>query len=389
MPLHRPAGLWAHPLVAALAALTALPLGAQGVVERQLSQPETRFEQPFEQIIALRELPGGRVVVTDVGARTVLLADFTSGDQTTIGRNGQGPGEYQFPGEVFLLRDTVFVVDRVSRRFLLASTDGKMLGKTIPFPEGIKGIPEARALDARGRVYFQASPFGGPGDDDGPSRQLPDSTVILRWDRASNRVDTLGKVKIPSIKMNVTNNGNARMIMMRPQPYALEDDWTAGPDGRVAVSRVLDYHVEWFGEGPRVAGPPVAVERRKVTQADKDRFMSAMKSNRNRMVVTNGPGGSRELRPPEPDASEFEWPEYMPAFRGRGMVISPEGQVWVTRQGAGRDTIPTYDVFDGRGALISRVKLPAGRRLAGLGQGVLYAVNTDEDGVQWLERYRR
>jgi hypothetical protein len=46
-------------------------------------------------------------------------------------------------------------------------------------------------------------------------------------------------------------------------------------------------------------------------------------------------------------------------------------------------------VFDGRGALVERVRLPASRRLAGVGVRSLYLIATDNDGLQTLERYRR
>jgi hypothetical protein len=35
------------------------------------------------------------------------------------------------------------------------------------------------------------------------------------------------------------------------------------------------------------------------------------------------------------------------------------------------------------------VVLPADTRLVGFGKGVAYLVRTDEDGLEWLGRYRR
>jgi hypothetical protein len=70
-------------------------------------------------------------------------------------------------------------------------------------------------------------------------------------------------------------------------------------------------------------------------------------------------------------------------------LISPEGQFWLARSVAGRDSTPAFDVFDQTGALVAQVTLPKGRRVVGLGDGTLYAVRTDGDGLQWLERYRR
>jgi hypothetical protein len=237
-----------------------------------------------------------------------------------------------------------------------------------------------------GRIYFQASPFGGPVEDAGA---LPDSTSVLRWDVAAQRIDTLARVKLPALRMQVSGTSNARAVMMRPQPFAPQDDWAVAGDGRVALARVGDYHVDWLGERP-ARGTPVGYERVKVADADKESFMSAMRNTRNRITIVNGGGGrGRDIKPPEPEASEFEWPEYKPPFPGRSALMAPEGRLWLPRSTSGRDATPAYDVFDASGNLAGRFFLPKGRRVVGLGQGTLYAVRTDDDGLQWLERYER
>jgi hypothetical protein len=356
--------------------------------DRRLEKPDAEFQESFDQIGALRELPGGKVLLVDLGPKALLLADFKTGQQTPIGRNGQGPGEYQFPGELIpYLGDSTLLVDRVSRRLLTVSPDGK-LGKTVPFPEGMLGLAQPKGADRKGRIYFQASPFGGPGDGDAAAT-IPDSAAVVRWDRATNRLDTLTRVKIPATKVQRSGTSNARVVMVRPQPYAPQDEWAASPDGRIAVARVGDYHVEWLGDRP-ARGAPVGYDRVRVGDGDRDEYMAAIKNTRNRITVVNGgPGRGQELRPPEPKVDDFEWPEYKPPFRARSALVSPDGQLWVQRYTQARDSVPVFDVFDASGNLSGRVYLPKGRQVVGLGDGTLYAVRTDADGLQWLERYRR
>lgn len=369
----------------------AVPAGllAQGrVPEQRLEKPDAEFQESFDQIGALRELPGGKVLLVDLGPKSLIMADFKTGAQSTIGRNGQGPGEYQFPGELIpYLGDSTLLVDRVSRRLLTVSADGKM-GKTVPFPDAMQGFAAPKGADRKGRIYVQASPFRvGNGED--PPDKMPDSAAVVRWDRETNRLDTLTRIKIPATQVQRTGTSNARVVMMRPQPYAPQDDWIATPDGRVGVARVGDYHVDWYGD--RAArGAPVSYQPVKVTDLDRTAFMEAMKNTRNRITVSNGgPGGGRDIKPPEPTAAEFDWPEYKPPFRSRSAVASSDGQLWVQRHTPARDSVPAYDVFDASGNLASRVFLPKGRQLVGLGQGTVYAVRTDSDGLQWLERYKR
>jgi hypothetical protein len=378
-------------MIAAVAALCPPPAAGQaGPAERRLTKPEAEFGQSFDQVFALRELSSGKVLVTDLGPRSVLLADFRTGEQTTIGRNGQGPGEYQFPGELLAVPgDTTLLADRASRRFLTILPDGR-LGKTLPYPDQIPGLPEVRGADRNGRVYFQGSPGGGLMDDGGPTR-LPDSVPVFRWSRGTGAVDTVTRVKIPAIKMDVSGGANARAVIMRPQPYAAQDDWAVAPDGRLAVVRVGDFHVEWVGGARVVAGPPMRYEAVPVTSADKERFLALLRASKNRIMVTSGgPGRSVELPgPPPPAAGDFDWPAVKPPFPGRGAIVSPEGELWLQRATTARDSTPVYDVFDPAGMPTARVFLPIGRRLVGLGAGTLYTVRTDEDGLQWLERYRR
>ena len=368
--------------------LLASPLVAQAPIARKLlTTPEAEFAESFDQILSLRELPGGRVLVTDLGPRTVVLANFTSGTVTPVGRSGQGPGEYQQPGDLIPARgDTTLVVDRASRRFLLIRPDGTM-GATVPFPEQLLGFPEPRGMDSQGRVYFQGSAFGGPGAE---TRELPESVAVVRWQRGSTQLDTIATVKIPSLKMQVTGSANARAVMMRSQPYAPQDEWRVAIDGRVAVGRVGDYHVEWLGGGAPVVGPAVPYQPVKVNAADRAAFLSGMRNNRNRITVNVGGGGpGREMQPPAVEEKDFDWPVVKPPFVGRASFMAPEGQLWLQRSNPTQDSTAVYDVFDTTGHPTAQVTLPRGRRLVGLGQGTLYATRTDADGLQWLERYRR
>jgi hypothetical protein len=384
--MARSAGSFYAALLAA--GIPAVMSAQSKVPERRLEQPDAEFPESFDQIGALRELPGGKVLLVDLGPKSLLMADFKTGQQTPIGRNGQGPGEYQFPGELIpYLGDSTLLVDRISRRFLTVSPDGK-LGKTVPFPEAMPGLAQPKGADRKGRIYLQASPFGGP-DDAAATPTIPDSAAVVRWDRATNRLDTLTRVKIPTTKVERSGTTNARITMVRPQPYAPQDEWAASPDGRIAVARVGDYHVEWLGERP-ARGAPIRYDRIRLADGDRASYMAAITNTRNRITVVNGgPGRGQELRPPEPKAEDFEWPEYKPPFRARSALMTSDGQLWLQRYTEARDSVPVFDVFDASGTLTNRVYLPRGRQVVGLGEGTVYAVRTDSDGLQWLERYRR
>ena len=373
----------------------ALPVAAQQVPTRALTRADAEYAEPFDQIYALRELSDGRLLVTDLGPKAVLLVDFRQATPRTVGRNGQGPGEYQFPGDLLPWHgDTVLMVDRVSRRLLVVTPDGKV-GRSIPYPEGVGGVPDVRGADDKGRVYLQGSQFGGGPGQFELGGAVPDTVPLLRWDVASGKVDTVARVKVPAVKVQTSGGQNNRTVMIRSQPFAESDDWAVLPDGRVAIARVGGFRMELAGAGAAAEGTPVPYEKLKVTGADKEAYLGAMRSSRNRITVTAGGGGgggassSRQQGPPEVTAADFDWPEYKPPFGSRSLRATPEGELWLVRSTPASDSTPVVDVFNARGVRTGRVTLPLGRRVVGVGRGVVYAVRTDDDGLQWLERYRR
>jgi len=373
----------------ALGVVLAGPAEAQ-VAEWQLGQPLWELGEDFDSVASVQTLPSGRLVLTDVGGRQVYLIDPKNEQRSAVGRQGQGPGEYQFPSDLLPWRgDSLLLVDRASRRLLVVTPEGR-LGQTLPFPEGLGGLPDARGADREGRIYFQASPFRGEPGATAMNGALPDTVGILRWDPGTGRVDTVGRVRIPAMKMQVSGGENSRMVMMRSQPYAPADGWVVSERGQVGVVREGDYHVEWLGSARPVRGAPVRYDRVRVGAAEKEALLSAMRNPRNRIVVTNGgpARGAPDARPPEPSAEEMEWPEFMPPFGARAVLAAPGNRLWVLRSQPARAPRRTYDVFDQTGNRVAVAALPATHRVVGFGPGVVLATRTDEDGLQYLMAFK-
>jgi hypothetical protein len=69
-------------------------------------------------------------------------------------------------------------------------------------------------------------------------------------------------------------------------------------------------------------------------------------------------------------------------------MTSPEGEIWVERsQPAGAPEL--VDVFGPAGNLLRQVKLPPKTRLVAVGAKGIYAARTDEDGLWYLQRYKK
>jgi hypothetical protein len=351
-----------------------------------LTEPDAALTEPFSVVSGLVELSDGRLLVSDRIELAVRQVDFTTGAIEQIGHAGQGPGEYQMPGQLFkLASDSSLLVDFGNMRLAVVAPDGT-LSRTQPLmrPDGLLVFP--RGVDTSGRLYLEMSNF-----QLGPGQEVPDSFAIARYEAATGAVDTVGFVPRPQMGQVRSGNGGG-MSFSGLAPYQAGDAWGVAADGRVAVARVAPYRVEWLTVGGQaVAGPTVEYEPVKVTRADKDAWADEISGGTAIAVARGGPGGGgggRAMNLPRPDIDEVEFPEYKPAFPRNAVTVSPEGEAWVRRYVA-HGQPEAFDVFDGAGRRIKQVVLPEGRELVGLGRGTLYAVRVDENDLQWLERYGR
>ena len=67
--------------------------------------------------------------------------------------------------------------------------------------------------------------------------------------------------------------------------------------------------------------------------------------------------------------------------------MGADGRAFVHRYESLRELRPLLDVFDTKGNLVARYRLPERRQIVGFGRSGLYAIRIDEVDLQWLERY--
>lgn len=383
----------AFPFTLALVSLGVAPLVAQQAPTVALGAAQATYAEPYTLISSVRELPGGKVIVVDTRDKVVQLVDMASGTATKIGREGSGPGEYQFPRSLLAMpNNETFLVDPMQNRFLRIDVAGKVL-ETISYPAGFGPGMQAVGADAQGRIYWEGSSFGGGGQltfnqNSSGEVEQNDSVPVIRWDRRASKFDTLARVKGPVMKVNLSGGANSRSVMIRQQPFSPRDGWGVAPDGRIAMVRSGEYRVDNVRPaGGVVRGAPVGMRPLPVTARDKEDFLKGQR-NAPRMMRTVGGNGAAPPAPPEPTAEDYEWPVNKPFFDAASVRMSPAGELWALRSRPAGDEIPVYDVFGADGRLVRRVSFPTKTRLVGFGDGTVYVARTDEDDLQYLERYR-
>lgn len=430
-----------HLVSIALLAASAMVAGAQQrPAIRPLGATVSKASETFTNVSAVRPLSNGGVLVNDVGGRRVLLFNpqlsaFTIvADSTSATANAYGG---RVGGLIAYKGDSSLFVDPQSISMLVIDPGGKV-ARVMSLPRAqdaamLSGILGTPALDPLGRLVYRTSPGfqtrsagPGPGSGSGPGAfpvpDIPDSAAIVRIDLATRKLDTLGFIKTPKIKMDVSrdDNGNVRMSS-QINPLPVVDDWAMTPDGAVAFVRGRDYHVDWVQpDGSKVTATKVPFEWQRMTDEDKVAFIDSVKAARARQGASAPtaavPGGSPSPAPASGDGAQImifggpggpgggppargsmsmqqsfiapsELPDYKPPFFAGSTRADREGNLWIrtipTSAVAGG---PVYDVINRKGELVDRVQVPAGRTIIGFGPaGSVYLINREGATVS-LER---
>jgi len=98
----------------------------------------------------------GRIYVVDTDAHMVYVYDMAGKRQGTIGRRGEGDGEFYFPTYAFAdARGTLYVTDFMNFRVQIFSPDGAFLTRIGTHGDSYDAVekPKGVAADTEGNIY--------------------------------------------------------------------------------------------------------------------------------------------------------------------------------------------------------------------------------------------
>lgn len=369
-----------------LAIATLLPI-ASASAQRHLDltgRPDAMIGEPFTLVAGIRELPGNRALVTDQMDRSIALVDFTAGTRRPVGRQGDGPGEYRFPmAPLAGAADTTWVVDRMLRRILVVSADGRIAAAALGMPTGgvPGGLAAARGTDRHGRFYFEGNAF------DQERGTFIDSVAVVRWNPADGRADVITRVSTGG-RVILNLPGGAASLARSITPFPHLDAWTVLPDGQVAVVHHDPFRIDIVDAAGGVQrGTVIAFTPLAVSADDRAAYRERIAGVRIGALRADGGTGPQSRGPEFPDDA---FPKSMPPFIAATVRSTPEGEIWIGRSHAAADRTWRYDIFDASGRSLGAAILRAGAVVAGFGAGTVYVARTDPvDDLVYLERYRR
>lgn len=313
---HAPAFGLLSLLASAAPAQTSSPTPV-AVPVRELSTP-TAAPRTFRNILNVREIANGGVLVNDALSRQVVLLDNRlTGIQIVLdsivdnGRNGYGA----LPTSMIpYLADSTFFVDRQARALLVIDPNGKVVrSSAAPVnPREFNNLTASvNRTDHAGNILFRAvtgTPSRRIGDTTSriiteESRQ-PDSTYIIRANFDLRTTDTIARLKqVGGMRSVRTRSPEGQAANMRViiSPIETLDDWATLADGSVAVVRGGDYHVDFLRrDGKWESGAKMPFDWKPISDADKQRIIdstrAAIEDATNRARESGGPEAARNAQ---------------------------------------------------------------------------------------------
>jgi hypothetical protein len=322
--------------------------------------PDAGEQEQLFTVTSVAEDPQGRFYVANFGDKRILVFDSTGAWQRTIGRAGNGPGEFTAPRAIAAAgTDGLYVLDlsagRLSR---FRRSDGAYLGGATLPPAA--GLPVDMRVAPDGGVAVEFRPRGSSG--------VNTPAYIARVDTLTGAVDEAGALRldtVPRFQLKERKEGRTSVRTMdvpfSPRPvWALERDGGVvfGTGAQFVVSRARGAARNEAFRGEGAAQP--------VTGADRDRYFSEP--------------ARASLR----GNDEFVFPATKPFFTG--LLVDEDGRIWVNVPAP--HTGERWQVREASGRLLGEVSLPARQRLMSVGRSTLYVLTRDDTDVETVERLR-
>lgn len=363
-------------------ALVAVAVGSLLLRDADAQPFQARDSVPqYSRVTSVREISGGRVLVSDAGLSRV---DLLSPEMRFLGaaaKKGDGTLDYQSSDMLLAVAgDSTWIVDDVGASLLLLDPSMRAISKR-PHRREVSGtrtlMTEVRGIDAAGHLYFTGlRPNLVP-------RAPRDSVPLLRWAPTADVIDTLTWIRIPVFGMRPSEVKPDSMINVAADPWEWRDVWSVAPDGRVAVVRGDDYHLEWFAgpvkvaSGRAVPAPRVPVSAEDVQQLRDTKFSISTPEGPRTVSAASG----AQLSSAKPFVASGAPPR-----------VDSDGRVWVERSRASHDDLVTYDVFGATADPVLTVQLANRARVVGFGNEATYVTKPVASGrhvVQKGQRIRR
>ena len=347
----------------------------------------------------------GDVFVAQWQDRTIQVIDEAGEVTRTIGRSGEGPGEFTLLSAIWLAGDTLVATDRQLMRVNSFATDGRFLDSRTWVADFERwrveeagtlviyapGSPPSAIL-ANGLALVSPNWMVRPPQDPpepGPRRDGFRSP-LLTMDEQGRIVDTLAWSEYYFTEFNMTRAGRYFRIRV---PFQREIHTAVIPGGGgVIVVREDD------AAGPSVLVTRIGPSADTVFSRTYSHTPAPLTDDLFRRALSEIEVG--EMFPMQgaeresvPESAEFEGPvrragvlpETLPTVTS--LVVGQDESIWLRREEQ-EGEFARWTVLDGTGVVVGVVTLPRRQEVVAVRGAVMVAVEEDELGRASLVRYR-
>lgn len=343
--------------------------------------------------------PEGQLYLSQPRDGEIRMYDIDSEHVATIGRRGQGPGEFNRLGGIGFLGDTLYASD--AERINFFASDGRFIHSVPWSPEVLivgesmyaPAFPNEFVLRVGGMALVKPAMMEavrlGAGENSGPSagvtsveRRVP----FVRLEAGSDLADTIAW---ETTRVTIARIASGGEIYSMRNPFGDDPLFTVMQDGRGIVS--VDRPAAQSGQASSYL----------VTLVDPAGDTLFSRSHAYAPVpmqaedVDEALGGAAILPDSEggPSASAFERslrgndliPEYHAPVSA--VAVGQDGTIWLKRENQIAETI-VWNVLDDQGRLQGAVALPRDQTVVAASGTVMVAVELDELDVPRVVRYR-
>lgn len=313
-------------------------------------------QTPWGSVATLTRLQSGQVVVGDGMKREILFYDPSGQYERTVGRSGEGPGEFRLVGTTLQCNgDSVFVWDPAKRRVT---------------------VFDSRTSSMRdfGDEAIRMEVAGSP--------PLHLSKVTCNagglFATTSQRTDQLPRNEGPTemdVRVDIIREGKAGTTLgwfsgdelyfadgtLFPRPLGRRNIVAIGSD-RVFVGTTDKHDVAVFSmQGERVGTIRGDQERVRMSNDAIDAYAESR-------------GGSSSFW------TDLEYPDFLPAYSS--LLVDPENNLWVEEFPDPFQTHAVWRVYDVDGNLHTTLVMPEGFELFEVGRDYALGVRKDQFDVE-------
>lgn len=320
-------------------------------------------EYLLSRVVGALRLPNGEMVIGNGGTNELRFYDAEGEFLRSEGREGEGPGEYEYMRALGRCRADGFVAFDLSWQMNSYDMEGRFLEKTVlRTPDGI--TPYNRACDPHGHFLILG---WGRAATEGPRIGFYEARDRLLLTSRDGEIATDFGERIVSERIGSTGGS-------RPHPAGRATLFALHDDG-VYVGSGATFEIELRGLDGELRsllrGPSIPLE---TTDSIKAAYLERAVS---RASLERRPAVRRQV-------GEWEWPSRVPAYTE--LVVDPDGTAWLRAFRIDPEEPEVWSLLDPARGYMGDVTLRSGQTLLEVGRDYLLLLERDARDVESVVR---